>query len=213
MHSTDVHPPIRAGVPPSHYQVYLNSSEWRRTRSRALKRAGYQCFKCPSRRSLEVHHLTYERLGMERDADLEVLCVTCHRGEHLENPDRTSLGVYLKLASAAVQAEPFASIADIAEGIRIACAKLKIPARPERINSAIAVVVGNRLQTAPRVEVQAPRTEPRAVTPAEARELLFRLSSALGQMPIRQVSASTPSSVIDIYAPVQQPDWGEHDRY
>ena len=212
MRPVDVDPPIRA-VPPSHYQVYLNSSEWRRTRNRALKRAGFQCSKCPARRSLEVHHLTYERLGCERDADIEVLCVTCHRGEHLANPDQTSLGVYLKLASVAVQAEPFASIADIAEAIRCACAEFKIPAKPERINSAIAVVIGNRLQTAPRVEVQTPRTEPRAVTPAEAREVLFRLSAAFGQMSICQMSSSTPRSVIDIYAPPPRPDWGEHDNY
>ncbi len=31
---------------------------------------------------LEVHHLTYERLGAEWDDDLIVLCPACHRGQH-----------------------------------------------------------------------------------------------------------------------------------
>jgi 5-methylcytosine-specific restriction endonuclease McrA len=40
----------------------------------------HQCQRC--RRSgltLQVHHKTYERLGHESPADLEVLCTDCHR--------------------------------------------------------------------------------------------------------------------------------------
>jgi len=33
-------------------------------------------------RNLEVHHLTYDRLGDERMDDLEVLCPDCHRKAH-----------------------------------------------------------------------------------------------------------------------------------
>lgn len=208
----DVQPTIRA-VPPSHYLAYLNSPTWRTRRNRSLKLAGYQCAKCPARRDLEVHHLTYERLGLERDADLEVLCVTCHRGDHLANPEQTSLGIYLRLASASLKIEPFASIADLAEAMRLACAKLKIPPTPGRINSALAVVCGNRLQTAPKEHQKPQKADAMAVSKGDARELLNRLTAKFGPMTIKQMSASTPRQIIDIYAPVPEPEWGEHDRY
>lgn len=64
------------------YQRVMHSAGWRKRRQRALKRAGYRCEKCGSRRRLEAHHLTYARLGRERAADLMVLCHTCHAAEH-----------------------------------------------------------------------------------------------------------------------------------
>lgn len=110
--------------------------------------------------------------------------------------------------------QPFASIADLADMVKTACAKLKIPLLEGRINSALAVVCGNRLQTAPRVVEGPPRkADPLAVSHMDARELLIRLTAKFGPIPIKQISASTPRSVIDIYAPVPEPDWGEHDRY
>lgn len=169
----DVVPPIRA-VPPSHYQVYLGTTEWRLTRNRALKRAGRQCSKCPSKRDLEVHHKTYERLGHEWDQDLEVLCVMCHRGEHLGNPDQTSLGIYLRIASAALKKEPFASVADLSDMVKTACAKLKIPALDGRINAAIEVMIGNRLQS-PLKEHRPVKADPLALSAGDARELMIRL--------------------------------------
>lgn len=209
----DLVPTIRTGVPPSHYQVYLNSPGWRTTRNRALVRAHWRCSKCPAARGLEVHHLTYERLGLERDSDLEVLCATCHRGEHLEHPSAVN-GVYLKIASEAVKREPFASIADLADMVKTACAKLKIPQLEGRINSALAVVCGNRLQTAPIEHEPARKLEAPAVSREEAHGMLCRLRTALEQpILIRQMSPSTPKSVIDIYAPVPEPDWGDHDVY
>jgi 5-methylcytosine-specific restriction endonuclease McrA len=33
-------------------------------------------------RAVEVHHLTYERLGEERLTDLVALCRSCHEREH-----------------------------------------------------------------------------------------------------------------------------------
>jgi 5-methylcytosine-specific restriction endonuclease McrA len=66
----------------SRYQQVMHSEGWRKRRQRALKRAGYRCQKCGSRRQLQVHHLTYARLGRERAADLMVLCRTCHAAEH-----------------------------------------------------------------------------------------------------------------------------------
>jgi hypothetical protein len=70
------------------YVAYLRSQEWRVRRARALYLAGYKCERCGMQRGrggwLEVHHLTYERLGHERDEDLEVLCQPCHRAADRE---------------------------------------------------------------------------------------------------------------------------------
>jgi hypothetical protein len=60
------------------YHEYLKSEHWQETRKAALKRADYRCQVCNGTKRLEVHHRTYERLWMENDADLTVLCDECH---------------------------------------------------------------------------------------------------------------------------------------
>ena len=63
------------------YEQYLRSPEWRRKREQRLRLDGYVCQKCGKTSKeyrLEVHHLTYERLGHERMEDLQTLCVLCH---------------------------------------------------------------------------------------------------------------------------------------
>ncbi len=118
------------------------------------------------------------------------------------------------MVSIALKEAPFASIADLADMAKTACAQLKIPALEGRINSALAVVCGNRLQEAPRAQLLPPRVEPPAVTKAEAVQLLARLRAKFdAPLEIRQVPASTPRGLIDIYAPVPKPDWGDHDVY
>jgi 5-methylcytosine-specific restriction endonuclease McrA len=64
------------------YPEYLLTRHWERKRRLAIERAGYRCEKCGFRYFLEVHHLTYERLGCEQPEDLMALCRTCHRGQH-----------------------------------------------------------------------------------------------------------------------------------
>ena len=77
----------RAGEP-SRYQDYLQTPWWRQVRGYILRRADYRCERCrrPDRFDadtwLEVHHLTYQRLGNEYVQDLIVLCNHCHRAEH-----------------------------------------------------------------------------------------------------------------------------------
>jgi 5-methylcytosine-specific restriction endonuclease McrA len=63
------------------YQEYLRSPKWRRKREQRLKldqHACQQCGKTSNEYPLEVHHLTYKRLGNERMEDLQTLCVLCH---------------------------------------------------------------------------------------------------------------------------------------
>jgi 5-methylcytosine-specific restriction endonuclease McrA len=73
------------------YPEYLQSEHWRQTRRRALERAAFHCRICGngSRRNqpLNVHHLTYERLGQEADSDLIALCRTCHQTTHGITPE------------------------------------------------------------------------------------------------------------------------------
>ena len=66
------------------YQDYLKSSIWAEKRKLALNRADNKCKDCGaifvSASSLDVHHLTYDRVGgNEKLDDLKVLCYTCHQ--------------------------------------------------------------------------------------------------------------------------------------
>lgn len=64
------------------YERYLHSPAWKAKRLDALDRAGHRCAGCTATDALQVHHLTYERLGFERLTDLMVLCEQCHALEH-----------------------------------------------------------------------------------------------------------------------------------
>ena len=64
------------------YTTHLSSAAWQITRKRTIRRAGFRCARCKARGPLDVHHLTYERLGHERPEDVIALCRSCHRREH-----------------------------------------------------------------------------------------------------------------------------------
>jgi len=74
------------------YDEYINSKAWKKRRNRKLRTAiwhgrfvfcrGCQCFVWFSFGNVQVHHLTYARLGRERDEDLVVLCRGCHAYLH-----------------------------------------------------------------------------------------------------------------------------------
>lgn len=74
------------------YKRYLKSKHWQETRSAAIAGAGNTCQQCGKKAGktiwLEVHHLTYERIGEELPEDLRVLCHNCHRKEHGLPPDK-----------------------------------------------------------------------------------------------------------------------------
>jgi 5-methylcytosine-specific restriction endonuclease McrA len=58
--------------------VYLCSREWAVRRERIRRRARGRCERCRRARMNAVHHLTYARLGHERDSDLQAICDPCH---------------------------------------------------------------------------------------------------------------------------------------
>ena len=64
------------------YTAYMSSPEWAERRGRTLMLAGGTCQRCGQRRATEAHHLTYDRLGRERDGDLLAVCAPCHQRLH-----------------------------------------------------------------------------------------------------------------------------------
>jgi hypothetical protein len=60
------------------YESYIRSAKWRNMRTDMLRLRGNRCERCGDQYSLQLHHKTYERLGRELIADLEVLCTKCH---------------------------------------------------------------------------------------------------------------------------------------
>jgi hypothetical protein len=82
------------------YEQHLQSPQWQAIREQKLAEAGYRCEfdaidgdekwiferddngRCPATENLEVHHLTYDNLGRERQEDLKVLCIRHHALTH-----------------------------------------------------------------------------------------------------------------------------------
>lgn len=66
------------------YRAYLESEHWSRFRTRYfLDHDPVKCFVCDAHTgNLNLHHLTYRRLGRERQADVVALCFDCHRFAH-----------------------------------------------------------------------------------------------------------------------------------
>jgi hypothetical protein len=66
----------------ANYRAYINSKAWKKRRNKFLKDFGYCCQICGSPYDIEVHHLSYQRLGKEQDRDLQALCRGCHENTH-----------------------------------------------------------------------------------------------------------------------------------
>lgn len=64
------------------YIEYINSKEWKETRKRFLEILGKKCSGCKREKSVQLHHLTYVRLGRELLEDVLPLCVRCHKKVH-----------------------------------------------------------------------------------------------------------------------------------
>ena len=70
------------------YDAYMGSARWRNARKDRIKMAGNRCEGCGIEGNraypLEVHHLSYDRLGGELPSDLKVVCRSCHTNEDKE---------------------------------------------------------------------------------------------------------------------------------
>jgi len=64
---------------PNRYDAYINGPEWRARSDSVILKRGRRCEECEVEDvPVVVHHLNYDHLGCERDADLKVLCWACH---------------------------------------------------------------------------------------------------------------------------------------
>ena len=170
------------------YDQYLQSQSWRITRNHALRRARYECSKCSSKRNLQVHHKTYERLGREWDQDLEVVCEDCHGNLHLEAMRADDHGkLYLKLANDALREKSHGSIADLADIVKTRCAALRIRYESHQVDKALALLTGQRM---PAVTSPEPTTE-RQYYPPLSRPEACRIWEELTEqgLPLEQLNA------------------------
>lgn len=61
------------------YKYYLQSNDWDLIRNFRLSEDNHTCQRCGIKYGLQVHHLTYERVGSEYIEDLITLCGDCHK--------------------------------------------------------------------------------------------------------------------------------------
>ncbi len=67
------------------YIAYLASAQWRNFRQTIIDKRGNACKQCGRTGRIQLHHLTYARLGHELDSDVKLLCSDCHRAAHAFN--------------------------------------------------------------------------------------------------------------------------------
>lgn len=60
------------------YKKYLETEYWKEFRIRIINSRNNICEECKVNKLLQVHHLTYENIGNEKDEDVKVLCRSCH---------------------------------------------------------------------------------------------------------------------------------------
>lgn len=61
------------------YETYLESQHWKHFSSKVRSK---KCFCCGSSNKLQIHHITYERLGEELPQDVITICHNCHWSVH-----------------------------------------------------------------------------------------------------------------------------------
>jgi len=64
------------------YDIYIISDAWKEKRAKFLEFYKYKCFKCGSKKFLNIHHLHYGTLGNETADDVILLCNWCHKKSH-----------------------------------------------------------------------------------------------------------------------------------
>lgn len=66
----------------SDYHAYIKSSEWFKKRKKYIEKVGKFCEVCKTKKGINLHHMTYERLGKEYDEDMLFVCKVCHHQIH-----------------------------------------------------------------------------------------------------------------------------------
>lgn len=96
--------PLKLSVlPASAYETYMRSEEWALKRAQVFSSRKARCQACLGRDDLQVHHITYARLGDERMDDLVILCA--HHHEAVHDLCDTTRGMGLREATATILAD------------------------------------------------------------------------------------------------------------
>lgn len=66
----------------TNYNAYLVSPHWKKRREEFFKKNKYECQACGSGDYINLHHATYQRMGIEEEGDLVPLCRSCHSEAH-----------------------------------------------------------------------------------------------------------------------------------
>ena len=82
------------------YTDYIKSDKWRARCNELRAKRGSICERCGSDVWIEVHHLTYDRLGDELDDDLQIVCHACHPQVDKEREQREADRAFQKRADA-----------------------------------------------------------------------------------------------------------------
>jgi hypothetical protein len=161
------------------YERYLRTKWWFSRRNRALRLASYRCHRCGSRRELQVHHLSYERIGCEADEDLEVVCRGCHLGEHYEAV-QSHVALYARVLSEVITEGRLHDVPDVLEEAKQRCASRNIPYRHDEFSAAAARVLPRiPFKPAPnRAELFATGEAHEPLSKAEAAAAILRLKAA-----------------------------------
>ena len=64
---------------------YLSSKHWKIIKNKIYDKYSGECQKCHSiisREKADIHHITYKRLGNEKESDLILYCKNCHTNVH-----------------------------------------------------------------------------------------------------------------------------------
>lgn len=79
------------------YRTYIRSNAWKRRRRAYWDAHQKLCACCLSTTSVALHHLSYDRLGHERDMDLVPLCGHHHTKFHRQyrRPCRENFALFL----------------------------------------------------------------------------------------------------------------------
>jgi hypothetical protein len=141
------------------YRLYLDSMWWQRRRYAKLQTVGSKCRRCAAVTTIvNVHHITYERLGAERDSDLEVLCHDCHEKHHAEESAKQNLAKYAMLAFETVRLDQPTTYSDMRYAFEARCRDLHLPI-DKRIERAIPIAFRPK-PPVPRVEFRQMRDTP-----------------------------------------------------
>lgn len=70
------------------HRIYIQGERWKDRKRVYYASHGKKCAACFGTVDVDLHHMTYKRLGNEWDADLVPLCRDCHKNFHLMFPGK-----------------------------------------------------------------------------------------------------------------------------